>query len=796
MAAIESNLLMTGEWEAAEEVGEPNLAEYHLDWWNGFNQHNNDDIDPPWGEGLEVHMGGDYRVASAYLTRNEGAVRDIDGQSYNDPPERSDPSYHYYYTREIEWYVAGPDLSNIDTIKNAAMNFGAVGTCMCYDSSFIDGYYRHYQPPSSSWDPNHAIAIVGWDDNKVTQAPEPGAWICKNSWGSDWGLDGYFWISYYDKHSCQHPEMGAISFQDAEPMAYNRVYYHDYHGWRDTETDVYEAFNAFTAAGGEQGQEQLKAVSFFTAADDVYYEVIIYDNFDGNTLLDEITSKTGFMQYSGFHTVDLDELVSLEPDDDFYVYLGLSAGGHPFDRTSDVPVLLGAQYDVIVRSSANPEESYYKSGSKWLDFYDVEETGNFCIKALSVEESYLGFDYPEGLPELLDPNGGTTVRVEVYGIAGAPEPGTGMLHYNSGTGWESIAMEVVAPNVYDAVFPGFGCADLVEFYFSAETVDDHLVKDPRDAPLVTYSALSATELVTAFEDNFELNKGWTVENQNLSDGAWDRGIPVGQGDRGDPPTDFDGSGQCYVTDNVDGDSDVDGGPTQLISPAFDLSYGDDAFIYYARWFYNDDQDEDRLDVHISNDNGSTWHLVESVPHTAGWVYTGFRVSDYVTLTTRMKIRFSATDNPNDSVTEAGIDAFKAVCVLCEEHGDVTIEITPHNPPVTVPRGGSFAYSGELVNNEPSSQTVDIWVMVTLPNQKQYGPVEQINNLLMSPNQTITRSNIVQDVPMNAPLGTYDYTAYCGIYPSVVFDSSTFEVTVTSSKGRGNRDWKVRGWTEE
>ena len=106
--------------------------------------------DPQSRAGLTVHQGGDYKVASAYLNRAHGAVRDLDGQSFENPPELYNETYHIYYVRDIEWYTAGENLSNIDLVKQKLMTYGVMGTCMYMAAEFYSAtYHSHYQPPNS-----------------------------------------------------------------------------------------------------------------------------------------------------------------------------------------------------------------------------------------------------------------------------------------------------------------------------------------------------------------------------------------------------------------------------------------------------------------------------------------------------------------------------------------------------------------------------------------------------------------------------------------------------------------------
>lgn len=400
LASMEGNLLMNGNWENQGESGEPNLAEYHLDWWNGYNQYYNQDLEEPFnnGEGLEVHMGGDYRVTTAYMSRLEGAVRDIDAPSYGSPAEHYSPDYHIYYPKRVEWYNAGQDLENIDLIKEKVMEHGVMAICMCYSGSFMNGS-NHYQPAIDNQEPNHSVSIIGWDDNHVTQAPNPGAWLVKNSWGTNWGIGGYFWIAYEDKQACKNPEMGAISFIDVDRLSYDTAYYHDYHGWRDTLTIANKAFNVFEA----NTDEDIVAVSFFTAENNVDYTLKIYAEFEDGELADERISHSGSIEFSGLHTIDLPEGVSFFQGEKFYLYVAFSIGGHPYDRTSDVPVLLGASSRVIVPSTAAENQSYYMLDDEWLDFYNYDDpsgfqnTGNFCMKAIANHNPTLGIGDLESL---------------------------------------------------------------------------------------------------------------------------------------------------------------------------------------------------------------------------------------------------------------------------------------------------------------------------------------------------------------------------------------------------------------
>ncbi|MEE9554675.1 MAG: IPTL-CTERM sorting domain-containing protein [candidate division Zixibacteria bacterium] len=289
----------------------------------------------------------------------------------------------------------------------------------------------------------------------------------------------------------------------------------------------------------------------------------------------------------------------------------------------------------------------------------------------------LEFEYPEGIPETLTPGLSTSFDVNINGIRGGlPISGSGQLHYSiNGGEFYDVFMDEYEANNYQAVLPAIDCGSIIEFYITATEFSAGVISDPPDAPASTFRAVPITDITEVFSDDFETDLGWTViDSGGLVDGTWNRGVPAGGGDRGDPPTDYDGSGYCYLTDNVYGNSDVDDGYTFLISPAFNLE-GVEATISYALWYTNifgDNPNNDLFKVYVSNDNGANWVLAETIgPVTQpGWTEHSISVNDFVAPSNQTKVRFEASDLGGGSVVEAGIDAFSIEAIECDTAQDI------------------------------------------------------------------------------------------------------------------------------
>jgi len=276
-------------------------------------------------------------------------------------------------------------------------------------------------------------------------------------------------------------------------------------------------------------------------------------------------------------------------------------------------------------------------------------------------------ELPDGVPEYIPPGVPTDITVQIQDASETYVPGSGLLHYRyDGGDFLTSPLTSLGADLYQATLPAPDCDSTPEFYFSAGGSGGTTVYNPEDAPASVYSALVANVTVI-MNDDFETDQGWTVESDpSLTGGEWERAIPSTDGSYGEPTEDYDGSDHCYVTDNTH-HADVDYGPTHLISPIIDLSGTVGPVLRYACWFACDDDlppAQDFLDVEVSDDDGASWTLIESVPDTDGWVEREVSISDYISLTDQVRIRFSATDNPNNSKTEAGIDAVEVFDVFC------------------------------------------------------------------------------------------------------------------------------------
>lgn len=329
------------------------------------------------------------------------------------------------------------------------------------------------------------------------------------------------------------------------------------------------------------------------------------------------------------------------------------------------------------------------------------------------------FSFPGGLPSLAEPDTPTDVSTElILWNNSEVEPGTASLFSRIGsTGPFTETALSGGPASYTGQLPGAACGEVVEYYFQVETVAGETVTAPVDAPASLFS-LEAAVTAVSFADDFESDTGWSVSGSVL-DGPWERADPINNG-RGDPPADFDGSGQCYVTDNqLDNgtNSDVDDGTTILTSPAFDATGG--ATISYAYWL--DDGPGsigpgDGLAVEVATDDPPTnWTQVRSYTTAQfAWRTDVIDVASEVgTPSATTRIRFLASDVPSGHVVECAIDAVEVSSVQscppgeCEGDADGSGTVDVNDVSYVIFRLGDSGAPGSVDGDANGDGIVDV-----------------------------------------------------------------------------------------
>ena len=273
-----------------------------------------------------------------------------------------------------------------DKIKELIMKNGAVGASYKHNMDYYNKANNCYYNNSDTTT-NHAISIVGWDDefpaaNFKHKAPGDGAWLVRNSWttkSDEQSIYGYFWMSYFD--SSLNGTFYSFKFDPASKYDNNYQYDGGFYT-RTSSGALNEELRVANAFVTKSDGETLEAVSFYTSNTNVDYKIRIYSGAeprDDRLIAAPTVGKTTF---AGYYTIDLNEKVVLPySGDKFCVEVSLYKAGVEstigYEGTST-----GSWYKTI--AVANPGESLiYKNGA-WEDFANYNGGGgNLRIKAFT-----------------------------------------------------------------------------------------------------------------------------------------------------------------------------------------------------------------------------------------------------------------------------------------------------------------------------------------------------------------------------------------------------------------------------
>lgn len=300
----------------------------------------------------EVNKGGTTPMSIGYFTGWLGSVNESDDVYQLN--SLISPLLDNVISIQNIIFLERKDYTDNDAIKKAILDYGAVYSSI-YSTGSKNQYYTNVDTGR-----NHAVSIIGWDDNYsrnnfAMRPPGDGAWICKNSWGENWGYNGFFYVSYYDVSLARvNDSKASYTFILNDTIKYNKNYQYDVPGVTDYFlTDQKYAWyqNIFNSTS----KEMIAAFSTYFN-DDTNWTAQLYVN---NVLK---TTQSGFSN-PGYYTFNFDEFVPVNAGDIFKVVLKISTNSE-----AQIPISEKAS---LLRTLYKPEISYFSyDGENWIDFYN------------------------------------------------------------------------------------------------------------------------------------------------------------------------------------------------------------------------------------------------------------------------------------------------------------------------------------------------------------------------------------------------------------------------------------------
>ncbi len=426
MAAAEINLRIKG-------LEAPDLSEVHLAYFSY-----NSVIDPLGGtEGDSnkslfsdscLDHGGNYLMAAYSLPSWRGAAADVGELQYPESPDKLlktiDPGYAYddvAHLRNCSFINLGcTDITQNQSVNNedmkaakrAIMEHGSLAISYYALNGSEDQYSTVYNATNNAYydsnnyggSTNHAVLIVGWDDNFPKEKfgenpPGDGAWLVRNSWMSQSTTQadnmyyyGYFWMSYYNASL----DDTAYAFDFDVATNYDNNYQYDgttNHIIVIEDKTAVKGANIFQAKASEDG-EVLKAVSLDTDYPNFNYEIKIYLSEDEVTIKQNpeagtlARTQTGTLTFAGWHTVELDNPVDLKKGQFFSVVVEMSKEGKNVSLNAEKTFTSEGWRSVVAHIDRGESFLYDYNNGKWTDLVDHTDKsfGNLCIKAFTVNK--------------------------------------------------------------------------------------------------------------------------------------------------------------------------------------------------------------------------------------------------------------------------------------------------------------------------------------------------------------------------------------------------------------------------